>query len=174
MEFQTIRGISADGVVGPVTFYTIGLNNSVTAPTPLGIAWPPSVPPAHFPCCIVLFPTNAILPIEPFLRGASLNYAGTRPPLLRAGVWGVVATFLPDPATFGNFDRYEAVLYHRPTGLASEMDLTETPDGAWAGELTNVIGGTELSTDWRVLVRVIGPAGTGPNVLTGRLADCNL
>jgi hypothetical protein len=69
-----------------------------------------------------------------------------------------VATFLPDPATFGNFDRYEAVLYNPTTGLAYELDLTETPDGAWAGELTNVIGGTELSTDHLVESDLILPA----------------
>lgn len=38
--FQTAEGISSDGVVGPVTFYHIGLNNPIAAPGPLGIVWP--------------------------------------------------------------------------------------------------------------------------------------
>lgn len=38
--FQAHEGIGVDGVVGPVTFYHIGLHNSHAAPTPLGIAFP--------------------------------------------------------------------------------------------------------------------------------------
>lgn len=38
--FQTHEGIAVDGVVGPVTFYHIGLNNQKPAPRPLAVIFP--------------------------------------------------------------------------------------------------------------------------------------
>lgn len=40
LAFQASQGISVDGVVGPVTFYRLGLQNQVAAPSPLAVAWP--------------------------------------------------------------------------------------------------------------------------------------
>ncbi|MDA8346303.1 MAG: peptidoglycan-binding protein [Thermaerobacter sp.] len=169
--FQTASGITADGVVGQQTCYQLGLQNAVAAPSPLGIAWPPA-PPSILPCCIVLFPTDVVLPIQPYVRGSSLHYVGARPQLLRPGVWAVVATLLPDPTTFGNFDHYQAVLFE-PGGIAFVLDLNETPDGAWAGQMVNVISAT-ITANFRVQIRLANSStsATGPTVLRGSLEDC--
>ncbi len=174
--FQADAGITVDGVVGQQTCYQIGLRLDTPAPRPFDLAWPPPPPPpppAVLPCCIALSPTGVILPIQPFARGASLHYVGTTPPLLRPGVWGLVATLLPPPSTFGNFNHYQAVLFETPIdGVAFVMDLSRTPDGAWAGQFIDVISAT-ITTAFRVQVRLAGPAGIGPTVLFGTLADCN-
>ncbi len=44
-QFQNSEGITADGIVGPVTFYHIGLNNPQNASSPVALSWPPPVPP---------------------------------------------------------------------------------------------------------------------------------
>ena len=43
-QFQTAEGITADGIVGPVTFYHIGLDNRQNAPSPIAVSWPPPIP----------------------------------------------------------------------------------------------------------------------------------
>ena len=43
LAFQSASGIAADGVVGPQTFYHLGLRNAVPAPQPLGVPWPVTV-----------------------------------------------------------------------------------------------------------------------------------
>ncbi len=67
ISFQAAQGIATDGVVGPVTFYNIGLRNPLPAPLPLPIAWPP-VPPARVDCCAVFAPPG--VPFSP--TGGSL------------------------------------------------------------------------------------------------------
>ena len=42
MAFQRAEGITADGSVGPVTFYRLGLRNQQPAPGPFPLAWPAS------------------------------------------------------------------------------------------------------------------------------------
>jgi len=172
--FQATAGIAVDGVVGQQTIYQIGLRNQVPAPLPLGISWPVTAPAVSLPCCIQLSPTDVVTPVQPYARGASLHYEGARPQLLRPGVWGLVATLLPPPSTFGNFDHYQAVLYETPIdGIAFVMDLNETPDGAWAGQFVNVISAT-ITTAFRVQVRLANSvtSAIGPTVLFGTLADC--
>ncbi len=172
--FQASAGISVDGVVGQQTIYQIGLRNQGAAPLPLGISWPVSAPGVTLPCCIQLSPTDVVTTVQPYARGASLHYEGSRPQLLRPGVWGLVATLLPPPSTFGDFDHYQAVLYETPIdGIAYVMDLTETPGGAWAGQLTQVIDST-LTSAFRVQVRLANTAtsAVGATVLRGTLADC--
>ncbi len=44
--FQASKAITADGVVGPQTFYHLGLSNPEAVPTPLTIAWPLVAPPS--------------------------------------------------------------------------------------------------------------------------------
>ncbi len=39
--FQTAQKVTADGVIGPATYYRFGLKNPVAAPGPLTVAWPP-------------------------------------------------------------------------------------------------------------------------------------
>ncbi len=43
--FQAATGVPVSVVVGPATFYQIGLHNPMAAPRPLAIAWPPAAPP---------------------------------------------------------------------------------------------------------------------------------
>jgi peptidoglycan hydrolase-like protein with peptidoglycan-binding domain len=171
--FQSATGIAVDGVVGQQTIYQIGLRNPVSAPSPLGIAWPVNqgVPE---PCCIILNPTSTVLPYQPYALGTSLYYTGAPPQLLRPGVWALVASLLPDPSTFGAYDSYQAVLYEVPVdGIAFVLDLNKTPDGAWAGQMYDVISAT-ITSNFRVQVRAwnTSTSATGPTVLTGTLADC--
>lgn len=49
-SFQSASGIAVDGVVGPQTFYTLGLKNAVAPPEPFPVIWPPSVPPPPLGC----------------------------------------------------------------------------------------------------------------------------
>lgn len=67
IAFQSAQGIVPDGVVGPVTFYNIGLRNPVPAPLLLPISWP-STPPARVDCCAVFTPPG--VPLTP--EGGSL------------------------------------------------------------------------------------------------------
>jgi peptidoglycan hydrolase-like protein with peptidoglycan-binding domain len=170
--FQSAAGIEADGIVGQDTCYRLGLRNTVAAPSPAGIAWP--MLSAMPPCCIVLSPTDVVTQVQPFARGASLHYTGTRPQLLRPGVWGIVATLLPEPSTFGDWDHYQAVLYE-PGVVSYVEDLTRTPDGAWAGQMVDVIS-EPVGAQFRVQVRVANStnSATGATVLSGTLADCSM
>ena len=52
------------------------------------------------------------------------------------------------------------VLFKMTTGLAFRFEPNQTPGGAW------------MTTDFRMQIRVAGPAGTGSTVLFGTLADC--
>ncbi|MCY0909858.1 MAG: peptidoglycan-binding protein, partial [Sulfobacillus thermotolerans] len=90
--FQSAQGISADGVVGPETFYQIGRNNPVAAPKPLGIAWP-AVTPTVSTCCVGLTPTSSA-------PGAFGMAALVQAPNYHA--YEVVGNRLPPPSTFGS------------------------------------------------------------------------
>jgi peptidoglycan hydrolase-like protein with peptidoglycan-binding domain len=170
VAFQRSQGIAADGNVGPVTFYRLGLNNPNPAPGPLGIAWPPGVRPQVTVCSVAL--TSQTSDLHPYgVASIVVNVAEGFESL------DVVGNLLPDPSTFGSgYGQYAFTLTNPATGgLYGQQLMTALPGGAqdWGGSLS--VG---VATIPKGVVTVYPtPAGSatgpyGPAVLAGNLANC--
>ncbi len=168
-KFQTAMSITADGIVGPSTFYQFGLNNKVPAPSPLGIAWPPSVTPQVSVCSVGL--TSQTTDLHPYgeaslvinqLEGfESLDVAGN---------------FLPDPSTFGSaFSLYSFTLTDPTTGSVIETEqMIQSPSSTspqdWVGTFSP---GVKTIPPGIVTIYPSTPNGVlGPAVLSGNLQKC--
>lgn len=167
--FQSSEGISVDGVVGPVTFYHLGLNNAHAAPTPLGISWPAAAPPVTYSdCCIDLVaqvgasgtfstPPGGSVWVRQFSSGRLAFVVGTM--------------FLPDPSVFN--PSYDSYVLEFPAVPARK--LTEVFDslGVW-GESRDQSYGAPISPSATVTIRPgVGFQPLGPVVLSGTFASCH-
>jgi peptidoglycan hydrolase-like protein with peptidoglycan-binding domain len=167
MNFQASAGISVDGVVGPVTFYQLGLRNLHPAPAPLGIAWPPTPPPppSVTVCSSALTSTtgnlhpfgSATLTINQLEGFQALNVAiNTVPP--PPPPYTAYLFTLTDPAT-GNVVATQVM-----TQLSNEQD--------WAGIL-NVGVATIPSGIVTVYPSTASGSRHGPAILMGDLSTCH-
>ncbi len=164
--FQAAQGISNDGVVGPVTFYYLGLKNPKPAPDPLGIAWPPTIVTE---CSVAL--SSIVSDVN-----ASFGVASLAASSYQAGQWlNVVGDNLPSPDIFGsNFTTYAFTLSDATTGAVSSaqvMLVVPSGPGTWAGTMENASGDF---TPGLVNVYPSNPTGSllGTAILEGNLVNC--
>lgn len=168
--FQGAQGITADGSVGPATFYRLGLNNPEPAPGPLGVAWPPAVSPQVSVCSTPL--TSRTDDLHPYGEASLVINESEGFESL-----DVVGNLLPAPASFGSpYGAYAFVLVNPATGQTyGERLMTLLAGGTddWGGSLS--VG---VATIPRGPVTVYPtPAGSatgpyGPAVLGGNLGNC--
>ncbi|POB11595.1 peptidoglycan-binding protein [Sulfobacillus sp. hq2] len=169
-HFQEAVHIAADGIIGPVTYFHIGKNNAVAAPSPLSIAWPPAVKPQVSVCSAPLMTVTSDL--HPY-GSASLVINE----LEGFESLDVVANFVPAPQTFGKrFQRYFFTLTNPVTGnlvVTTPMFLTSAkePPQDWAGSYSPGVSTIPLGV---VTVRAGTVDGVlGPAVLSANLHDCH-
>lgn len=170
MDFQRAQGISVDGVVGPVTFYRIGLSNAEAAPKPLDIAWPVKVTPKVSVCCVAL--TTETSDLHPYGQVAHVINEEEGFESL-----DVVANFLPRASSYGNYNQYGFAFYDATTDtkLGSEpmVRVSETIDpGDWAG--THSPGVKSIPSVKVIVYPMNSSTGrTGNVVLAGNTKDCH-
>ena len=168
--FQSSHGLTADGIVGPATFYQIGLENQKPAPAPLGVAWPPKVSPVVSVCSTPLLTQNGDL----HLYGEATLVVNESEGFESLDVIG---NLLPDPSTFGaSFGAYAFVLTQpNSTSVYGQALMTELPTaGDWGGSLSPGVVTLPKGT----VTVYPTPAGSatgpyGPPVLGGSLANCH-
>jgi peptidoglycan hydrolase-like protein with peptidoglycan-binding domain len=167
-KFQTAMGIASDGIVGPSTFYQLGLNNNVPAPVPLGVSWPPSIVPKVTACSVPLVTQSTDL--HPYgVASLVINQ--------REGFESldVVGNFLPDPSTFGSrFTQYTFTLTDPRTGqVIVTAPMVQTPTSVspedWVGTFSP---GVKTIVQGIVTIYPSGSGGLGPSVLSGNLQQC--
>lgn len=167
--FQLAEGIAVDGVVGPVTFYHLGLNNAHAAPTPLGIAWP-QVVPAFQSCTTEITPVSDL--VDTGVGTASL--VSSVAPGIEA--LNVMIDNVADPTIFGpQYTAYAFTLTDPSTGmeiLKTKMDRITSGSNVWAG---SGFGPTvDFFPKGPVRIYPITSGGTlGPLAMNGNLADCH-
>lgn len=170
MDFQRAQGISVDGVVGPVTFYRLGLRNAVRAPNPLNIAWPSAVTPKVSVCCVAL--TSQTSDLHPYGQAAHVINEEEGFESL-----DVVGNFLEPPSSLGNYNQYGFTLYDANTGstVASEPMIRVSPSadpGDWAGTYSP---GVKSIPSVKVAVYPMNTSTgrKGNIVLAGNTANCH-
>jgi peptidoglycan hydrolase-like protein with peptidoglycan-binding domain len=163
--FQRVAGIAVDGVLGPQTYYHLGLANPVPAPAPVGIAWPVSVPPPPPPtpvseCSVALMPTPM----------AASAYGGALFVTVASGEFSVdvVGNRLPDPSAIGpSYTQYVFTVTNASGVVVYQSPLGQIPTGpGYAGHLD----GSRLATTAGGSTTVYAATATGqlgPAVLTG-------
>ena len=164
--FQSAHGISNDGVVGPTTYYHIGLKNPNPAPEPLSLAWPSTIVSE---CSVALSSIASD-------ASASFGVACLASSSYRTGQWlNVVGDNLPSPDLFGsNFTTYAFTLSDSATGAVSApqvMLVVPSGQGTWAGTLENSSGDF---TPGLVNIYPSNPTGSllGTAILEGNLVNC--
>jgi peptidoglycan hydrolase-like protein with peptidoglycan-binding domain len=168
--FQGAQGITADGNVGPVTFYRLGLSNPGRAPSPFAIAWPPTTPPSVTVCAVAL--TTQTGDLHPYGEAAIvINGAEGFESL------DVVGNLLPPPSTFGGaYGQYAFTLTNPATGQIFGQELMTPLPGAnqdWGGSLS--VGVATIPTGVVTVYPTASGSATGPYgpaVLAGNLANC--
>jgi peptidoglycan hydrolase-like protein with peptidoglycan-binding domain len=170
--FQSAQKIGVDGVVGPVTFYALGLQNDVGCPAPFGLAFP-VVPPATVTTCT----TSLMSPVDPHIYGMASLVINQ---LEGFESLDVVGNLLPDPSSFGAaYGQYAFTLTDQRTGqLVTAQLMNQLPSfglpSDWAGAYSPGVKEIPQGT-----VDVYPtPSGSasgpyGPKVLTGNLAQCH-
>ncbi len=168
--FQTSEGISNDGVVGPVTFYHIGLNNLVAAPGPFGIAWPAIPTPGVTTCTTELTSTTSDL--HPYgMASLVINLAEGFESL------DVVGNMLNPPSACGSYNSYQFTLTDPSTGSVIETEPmflvqgTGNP-GDWAGTFSP---GVKEIPKGSVAIQPVNThtGAVGESLLSGSLGDCH-
>ncbi len=96
--FQAANGIGVDGVVGQVTYYTLGRHNVVVAPSPYPV--PPIVPtPAEVDCCFTLAATPQASGLA---RGVFFIHNGPQSGPSSAAVQWIVSALMAPPSQYGS------------------------------------------------------------------------
>lgn len=166
--FQAANGITADGVVGPVTFHRLGLANPAAAPDPLQIAWPPPPAPSVAVSSVALTSTTGDL--HPYGEASLVVNQSEGFESL-----DVVGNFLPEPSSLGpSFTGYAFTLTDPGTGTVvatrALVRLTVGPPADWAG--THSPGVKTIPAGPVTIYASAGPLGPlGPAVLTGDLRN---
>lgn len=168
--FQTAQGIRADGVVGPTTFYHLGLQNNVAAPNPLAVAWPAAPAPAVSVCSVGLVSQTSDL--HPY--GEATVVVNTAEGFESLDV---VANMMVDPSTLGSFNGYQFNLVDPSTGaivVTQPMVLINgtAGEGDWAGSYSPGVA-TIPQGVVNVLPVNTNTGATGTAVLSGSLAACH-
>lgn len=168
--FQTAQGISNDGVVGPVTFYHLGLNNDQAAPAPLAVAWPPSIVPEVSTCSVALVTPTADL--HPYgMASLVVNQAEGFESL------DVVGNMLALPSSYGSYDSYQFTLEDPSTGAVLETEPMylvqgDGNPGDWAGTFSP--GVKTIPPGVVSIMPVNSHTGSvGSAILSGMLAKCH-
>ena len=168
--FQRAQGISADGDVGPVTFYRLGLMNPNPAPGPFGIAWPTTVPPAVSVCSTPLTTQTTDLHLYG-VASLVINVSEGFQSL------DVVANNLPAPSTYGpTYGAYAFVLVNPATGQTYGQNLMAVlpgGNGDWGGSLS--VGVATIPKGTVTVYPTPAGSATGPYgaaILAGNLANC--
>jgi hypothetical protein len=169
VAFQTASGIAADGVVGPMTFYQLGLANPVPAPSPLGLSWPIAPAPTVRVCAIGL--TSQTPDLHPYGEASLvINQAEGFESL------DVVGNMLNAPYTYGQYNGYLFTLTDPVSGRVIEtIAMVQTSasinPGDWAGTFSP---GVKTIPPGMVSIYPTNTATgqTGPVVLQGNLKDC--
>ncbi len=161
-SFQSSHGITADGVIGPTTFYWIGRSNVNAAPVPLSLAWPQPSSAQIRVCCVGLH--SATTDLHPYGDAVhavneaegfeSLDVTGHVLPSLSGTPYSQYSFTLTDPAT-------GRVVATQPLVPLSEED--------WAGTYSP---GVKTIPRGRVDVFPNSSCSSGPVVLRGDLANC--
>jgi peptidoglycan hydrolase-like protein with peptidoglycan-binding domain len=169
--FQLAQGITSDGVVGPTTYYRLGLSNNVAAPSPLGLAWPPAPAPTVTVCSVALTSTTSNL--TPYGEASLvINQSQGFESL------DVVGNFLPSPSSYGS--SYTIYLFTLTNPSTLQVLVTQpmvrvsgpTPPTDWAGAYS-----PGVSTITKGIVNVYpavsasGPMGA--SILRGNLQNCH-
>ena len=168
--FQTSKGITVDGVVGPVTFFQLGLSNNAAAPSPLAIAWPPAPAPRVTVCSIGLTSTTSNL--TPYGEASLvINQSQGFESL------DVVGNYLPAPSFYGSSYNTYVFTLTDPTTLQVLVTLTMTlvsPPTAptdWAGAYSP--GVSTIKPGIVTVYPAVSTTGAlGPAVLQGNLQHC--
>lgn len=158
--FQGAEGIGQDGIVGPVTYYHIGLRNAVAAPAPLGIAWPPPSPSVSITCAPLV---TQIADRHPY--GTASHAVNLLEGFESLDVQGHA---LPAPGQFGpQFNAYTFTLTAGGQVVAT-VTMTALSAEDWAGTYSP---GVKTIPPGVVTVYPSGAAGVpfGPAVLAGTL-----
>lgn len=169
--FQRAQAITADGNVGPVTFYRLGLQNQNTAPGPFPIAFPPSTPPVSVTTCSVGLVTGST-DLHPYGEATiAVNELEGFESL------DVVGNNLPEPSSFGSdFSAYAFTLTNPSTGqvVASQL-MTPLPGDTddWGGSVS--VGVATIPKGVVTVYPTVENSATGPYgpaVIGGNLANC--
>lgn len=167
--FQAAQKIVPDGVVGPVTYYHVGLNNNQSAPQPLSIAWPSPPIPKITVCSVGL--TSQTPDLHPYgVASLVVNRLEGFESL------DVVGNFLPAPSTYGAYNGYQFTLTKAESGK-----IIETQPMTAVGESHDIrdYAGT-FSPGVKTIpaaIVTIYPVNThfghvGPAILSGSLSHC--
>ncbi|MDA8192416.1 MAG: peptidoglycan-binding protein [Thermaerobacter sp.] len=167
-NFQRSQAITVDGVVGPETFYRLGLQNPEAAPAPLDVAWPPAIIPELVEVCSVAL-TSQTSDLHPY--GAACVVVNQAEGFESLDVTG---NLLPNPGDLGPYSTYFFTLTNPSTGLlvltAPMIPLPTDQD--WAGSYS-----PGVSTIVRGVVAIrpgtTGGAPLGPVVVAGNAANCH-
>ncbi len=170
MAFQRAMSISVDGVVGPVTFYRLGLNNNVAAPSPLGISWPSAPVPEVRVCCVGL--TSKTSDLHPYgVAALVINVAEGFESL------DVTGNVLNPPSSYGKFNAFEFTLTDPKTGSVIEtvsmvQVSADNNPGDWSGAFSP--GVKEIPQGIVTVYPVNTTTGaTGLAILQGNLKNCH-
>ncbi len=170
MVFQRASGIAADGVVGPVTFFRLGIANPSAAPQPLNIAWPPK-PVAEVTVCSVAL-TTTTSDLHPY--GAASLVINQSEGFESLDVTGNV---LNPPSYYGSYNAYQFTLTDPMTGAIIEtivMTLVtqDNNPGDWSGTFSP---GVKEIPEGMVSVSPVNTmtGHTGSAILEGDLVHCH-
>lgn len=168
--FQGASGIKVDGVVGPVTFYRLGVANPVPPPQPLNIAWPPK-PVAEVTVCSVAL-TTTTGDLHPYgVASLVINQSEGFESL------DVTGNGLNPPSYYGSYNAYQFTLTDPKTRAVIEtvvMTLVtqDTNPGDWSGTFSP--GVKEIPRGMVAVYPLNTMTGeTGSSIVKGDLAHCH-
>ncbi len=120
------------------------------------------------PCCLLLSATE----VADETAAVGVALLTQRPEdIPRRNAFSVLVNELPAPASFGEYDIYEAVLFE-PNVISFVATLTQTPTHVWAGSLSGI--SQPFSATMRLIVRPASTqsGATGPALLEGDVSEC--
>lgn len=157
--FQAEQNITADGVVGPETFYYIGRSNVQSAPNPLGVAWPSHASQVTVCSVALTSPGGNLTPYGVASVVTNLD-AKTR------GL-DVVVSGLPKPVA--PYEGYQMDW----EDITQPLDHLDGPSStSWGGHRDVFYATTPLAGTVTIHAYTAGES-QGPTLLRGNLGDCH-